>query len=297
MRILMTGASGFIGTALRAQLGSQHEVFGLSRQAPARLNWSDARPVQGIEAIRAPIHAVINLAGENIGARRWSDARKQALRNSRIALTRSLSQQLADQGQRPAVWINASAVGIYGDRPGTVVTESTPPADDFAAQLCADWEAAAADAATQLQVPRLCCLRLGVVLGPGGMLDKLRLPFSLGLGAIMGPGNQHMPWISREDAVMTIVRALGDEAFAGAINAVAPEAADQRKFADTLASVLRRPRLFTAPAPLLRLLMGQMADLILFDQRVEPTQLQAQQFAFAHPTLEAALRWAIQADD
>lgn len=294
MNILLTGASGFIGSALRAQLGSDHHVYGLTRQPPARLNWADATPVQGIDAINAPIHAVINLAGENIGARRWSDARKQALRNSRIELTRSLARQLADQNQHPAVWINASAVGIYGDQPGSVITESTPPGDDFAARLCADWEAAAAEAANRLQVPRQCSLRLGVVLGPGGMLDKLRLPFSLGLGAVMGPGNQHMPWISLEDAITAIVRALSDEAFAGPINAVAPEAADQRTFANTLAAVLHRPRLLVAPAPMLRLLMGQMADLLLFDQRVQPAALQAQQFAFAHPTLESALRWSMQ---
>ena len=297
MNILLTGASGFIGMALRARLGHEHRIFGLTRQASARLNWPDATPVQRIEAIDEPIHAVLNLAGENIGARRWSDARKQALRNSRIDLTHALARQLADQGQRPAVWINASAVGIYGDRPGDLITEDTPAADDFAARLCVDWEAAAAEAANRLQVPRLCSLRLGVVLGPGGMLDKLRLPFALGLGAVMGPGNQHMPWISLEDAVSVIVRALGDEAFAGPVNAVAPEAADQRKFADTLAAVLQRPRLFVAPAPVLRLLMGQMADLLLFDQRVQPTQLQAQQFAFAHPSLESALRWAMQPND
>lgn len=297
MNILLTGASGFIGSALRARIGDQYRIYGLTRQAPTRLDWRDAHAIQRVEEVDGPVHAVINLAGENIGARRWSDARKQALRSSRISLTRALARQLADQGQQPAVWINASAVGFYGNQPETAVTEETPPGDDFAAQLCADWETAATEAASLLQVPRLCCLRLGVVLGPGGMLDKLRLPFALGLGAVMGPGNQHMAWISREDAVTTIVRALSDEAFVGAVNAVAPEAIDQRRFADTLASVMRRPRLFGAPAPILRLLMGQMADLLLFDQRVQPARLQAHQFAFAHPTLESALRWALQSDD
>lgn len=296
MNILLTGASGFIGTALRARLGNEHRLFGLSRQAPARLNWTDATPIQRLEEIGAPIHAVINLAGENMGARRWSAARKQALRSSRIDLTHALARQLADQGQQPAVWINASAVGIYGNRPGEVVSETSPPAEDFAARLCVDWESAAGDAASRLGVQRHCCLRLGVVLGPGGMLDKLRLPFSLGLGAVMGPGDQHMAWISLEDAVSAIVRALNDEEFSGPINAVAPEAANQRRFADTLAAVLHRPRLFVAPAPLLRLLMGQMADLLLFDQRVEPACLQARQFAFAHPTLESALRWSVRVD-
>lgn len=294
MNILLTGASGFIGTALRECLPPDACVFGLTRQPAASVAWTNTIPIASVAEIDQPLDTVINLAGENIGSQRWTQTRRQQLRDSRIVFTERLGRALHQQGQRPAVWINASAVGYYGDRPDAEVDEQQPPGKDFAAQLCADWETAATEPAAELGVARLCVLRLGVVIGPGGMLTKLRLPFSLGMGAVMGPGPQHMAWVSHADAVRVLLQAIRDDTFHGVYNVVAPEAVSQRRFADAFAQVLRRPRLLQLPAPILRLLMGQMADLLLFDQHVIPRKLRDLGFEFEHPQLVGALRAALR---
>lgn len=292
MNILLTGASGFIGSALRARL-HEHRVYGLTRQAPSALNWEHGIPIRGVESITEPVDAVINLAGENIGARRWTQARKNVLRESRIEFTRRLAQQLRHCGQRPRLWINASAVGYYGDRPGLPVNENSAPAQDFAAELCADWEAAAHQAADELQVSRRCILRLGVVLGDGGMLSQLHWPFRLGLGAVMGPGPQSMAWISLDDVCAVIGTCLADSRFEGTMNLVSPTTTTQREFAHGLGRQLGRPVWMRLPAPVLRILMGQMADLILFDQQIQPRRLQQLGYDFQHPELQSALTAAL----
>lgn len=296
MNILLTGASGFIGSALRAHLHA-HRVYGLTRQKPAELNWAHGFPVRSVESITEPVEAVINLAGENIGARRWTDARKSALRQSRIDLTRRLAQQLRNCGQRPKLWINASAVGYYGDRPGQPLDEDSAAAQDFAAQLCSDWEAATHHAADELRVSRRCILRLGVVLGRGGMLRQLQWPFRLGLGAVMGPGHQHMAWIGLNDVCSVIETCLADSRFDGTMNLVAPTTNTQQEFAKGLGNQLGRPVWMRLPAPVLRILMGQMADLILFDQQVQPWRLQQLGYQFQHPHLDSALAAALKPHD
>ncbi len=292
MNILLTGASGFIGSALRQRLPAGDRVYALSRR-PQRLRGGGI-PIAAVAQIDAPLDAVINLAGENIGARRWSAARRRALRESRIDFTGQLGEQLAAAGQRPTVWINASAVGYYGDRPGVALTEAAPAGRDFAAQLCADWEQAAAIAAQRVGATRLCLLRLGVVLGAGGMLARLRLPFALGLGAVLGPGHQQMAWIGLDDGVEVLSRALRDPAYSGSFNLVAPQTLSQQDFAAALARALRRPLLLRLPAPVLRLLMGAMADLLLFDQQVLPARLQRLGFEFRQPDAGTALRALLQ---
>lgn len=296
MNILVTGASGFIGRALCAQLQSDHRVFGLCRRPPSPPLPSRVVPVFALAEIDAPLDAVINLAGENIGAQRWTASRRQVLRASRIGFTAQLGTALAARGQRPALWINASAVGYYGDRPGAVLAEDVPAADDFAARLCVDWETEARAAAQRVGARRLCLLRLGVVLGGGGLLAQLDRPFRLGVGAVMGPGHQHMAWISLDDVVAALRGALVDEAYDGVINLVAPQAVRQRDFADALARALHRPRWLRLPAAVLRPLLGQMADLVLFDQQVLPARLQALGFSFAYPELASALRRAVHRD-
>ncbi|ORE87344.1 hypothetical protein ATO7_09892 [Oceanococcus atlanticus] len=286
MNILLTGATGFIGQALLARLQA-HRVWCLVR-GPATLP-AHARAIHDVAQIDQPLDAVINLAGENIGARRWSAARKQALRDSRIALTQALGQALQASGQRPAHWINASAVGFYGDAPGRVLDERSPAGDDFAAHLCADWEDSARRAAGEA---RLVIVRLGVVIGDGGMLDKLRWPFRLGLGAVMGPGPQHMPWVALDDAVAAIVQTLEQSQFQGVYNLVAPEAVSQRAFAQALGRAVHRPVLWRFPRPLLRIMMGEMADLVLVDQQVRPARLLDAGFAFRYPRVDAALEAA-----
>ena len=287
MNILITGASGFIGRQLLAQL-QQHQLWCLVRGA-TRLP-SPARSVTRVEQVDQSIDMVINLAGENIGAKRWTRGRKQALRDSRIGLTQQLGQALDQAGQKPAHWINASAVGFYGDRPGCTLDEQAAPGTDFAAQLCHDWEHSAAQAAHDA---RLVILRLGVVLGPGGMLDKLRLPFRMGLGAVMGQGSQYMPWVALEDAVAVIVKAVNDVHMQGVYNLVAPDSVTQYGFAMALGQALQRPVLMRFPASMLRLMMGEMAELVLVDQKVSSRRLADAGYVFAYPDIERALDVAL----
>ena len=295
MRIFLTGASGFIGRALQQRLGAAHELLLHFRREPKPGDVLAGEVVRGLDSIPGPLDAVINLAGENLGAKRWSESRKAELRSSRIDFTQQLAAALDAQGLQPKLWINGSAVGYYGETQGRVHTEEDGPGEDFAARLCVDWEAAAAAACTRLGVERLVCLRLAVVLGPGGALAQMRLPFQLGLGAVMGPGAQHMAWVHRADVTGVIARALEDERYRGAFNVVAPQRATQREFARTLAQVLRRPLLLRAPAPALRLLMGEMSTLLLTDQEIAPARLAEQGYRFGHPELAGALEQALAA--
>ena len=272
MNILITGASGFIGRQLLAQL-QQHQLWCLVRGA-TRLP-SPARSVTRVEQVDQSIDMVINLAGENIGAKRWTRGRKQALRDSRIGLTQQLGQALDQAGQKPAHWINASAVGFYGDRPGCTLDEQAAPGTDFAAQLCHDWEHSAAQAAHDA---RLVILRLGVVLGPG---------------AVMGQGSQYMPWVALEDAVAVIVKAVNDVHMQGVYNLVAPDSVTQYGFAMALGQALQRPVLMRFPASMLRLMMGEMAELVLVDQKVSSRRLADAGYVFAYPDIERALDVAL----
>ncbi len=293
MNILITGASGFIGQALTAALAADHLVFGLSRSPPAPGADPRVRWLQQPEELNAPLNAVINLAGENIGAGRWSAHRKQALRDSRIAFTRQLLQALADSGQQPSVWINASAVGYYGSQPGMTLSEDSPAGTDFAAQLCADWEQTVTQAPS-LQQCRIVLLRLGVVIGPGGgVLAQMKLPFALGLGTVLGPGHQHMPWVSRTDVVRAIQTALTDSTYSGPLNLVSPQPQTQAQFSNALAGALHRPRFLRLPTPILKLLFGEMSTILLADQRVKPTALDARGFTFREPMLADALENAL----
>lgn len=294
MNILLTGASGFIGQALQRHLGEEHQLFLHFRREPRPAEVHAGTPIRTVAQVPCALDAVINLAGENLGAARWTAARKQALRDSRIRFTEQLTADLKAASQAPPLWINGSAVGIYGNAPGRTLDESAAPGDDFAAQLCQDWEAAARAAAAALGTQRLVLLRLGVVLGPGGALAKMLPPFQFGLGAVIGPGQQHMPWISRDDVLQVIGRCLDDATLHGPLNLSAPEMASQRHFAKTLGRALRRPVLFTAPAPLLRLMLGEMSSILLVDQQVSPLALANAGYRFRHPHLLGALQAALR---
>lgn len=294
MNILLTGASGFIGQALQRKLGADHQLYLHFRREPRPNEVHAGTPIRQAAQIPDALDAVINLAGENLGAARWTAARKQALRDSRIGFTEQLIADLKGASQAPKLWINGSAVGIYGDAPGRHLDESAAYGDDFAAQLCQDWEATAQQAASELGAQRLVLLRLGVVLGPGGALAKMLPPFKFGLGAVIGPGQQHMPWISREDVLQVIQRCLDDSKLQGPLNLSAPEMASQRHFAKTLGQALHRPVLFTAPAPLLRLMLGEMSSILLVDQQVSPLALANAGYRFRHPDLLGALQTALR---
>lgn len=295
MHLLLTGATGTLGRPLCADLlRSGHQLTVLSRQAPERVRalcgaavevWSD------LAAWTPPRHfdAVINLAGEPIADARWTAARKARLRDSRIALTEQLLQRIAAAERRPAVLLSGSAVGWYGDGGERVFTEAAPAAQDFAARLCADWEAAARPA--EALGVRLCTLRTGLVLARrGGLLARMRLPFSLGLGARLGDGRQWMSWIHEDDWRELTLWLLAHPQARGPFNLTAPQPVTNAEFTAALAAALHRPALLAAPSWALKLAAGEMAPLLLGGQRVLPEHAAALGFHFRHPSLAGALR-------
>lgn len=292
MHDLITGGSGFIGRALcRALLDDGHRVTVLTRN-PQRAQHCVPDGVHCIDTLDglSGIDTIYNLAGENLSAGRWTTARKQAFRDSRVAFTERLVGWIRGLEVRPKVLVSGSAIGIYGTHGDEIVTEQTPPGEDFAATLCRDWEAAAREA-TAVGL-RVCTPRIGIVLGvDGGALAKMLTPFRLGLGGPMGRGDQWMSWIHRADLV-ALLQWLGQTPSAhDAFNATAPEPVRNRDFAVALGRALHRPAVLPTPAPMLKLLFGEMAEaLLLSGQRVLPRRAHETGFMFHHATLDAALR-------
>ena len=294
-RVAVTGSSGLIGSALLPRLEREgYGVVRLVRRRPqpgsADVFWDpdggqvDAAALEGV-------HAVVHLAGENVGSR-WTEEKKRRIRHSRVEATHLLCQALAKLQRPPEVLVAASAVGIYGNRGDERLTEESPPGSDFLAGVVRDWEGATR-AASDAGI-RVANLRFGVVLSAkGGALEKLLTPFRLGAGGPVGSGRQWMAWLSRADAVEIIVRALKDGAVRGGVNAVAG-AVTTAELARTLGRVLHRPALVPVPAFALRLMFGEMADeTLLTSQRVEPRRLEQLGHSFHHPDLESALRAGI----
>jgi len=288
MQVLITGGTGFIGRALARELLAQgHAVSVLTRNRPRAASTLPAGAV-AVEALAglAP-QAVVNLAGENLGAHRWNAARKRAFVDSRAGTTLALVEWMKSLPQVPQVLVSGSAVGYYGARGDETLTEEAAPGREFQSELCASWEAAA-QRAEALGV-RVCRIRIGIVLGPGGALAAMKLPFQFGLGGHLGSGSQWMSWIHREDLVSLIVWLLLGEARAGAYNATAPQPATNREFARALGASLHRPVLFPMPALAVKLLVGEMAHLLLTGQKVLPARAQAEGFRFRYPDLRSAL--------
>jgi uncharacterized protein (TIGR01777 family) len=292
MRIAITGASGLVGTPLAAGLEADgHGVLRLVRREPA--GESEARWDRDLgPATFSGVDAVVHLAGENIASRRWSAAQKDRIRSSRVDGTARVARALAQAAPSggPRTLICASAIGWYGDRPAEVLDEESGPGKGFLGEVCAEWEAAA-DAARDAGV-RVVHLRFGVILSPeGGALAKMLLPFRLGAGGRIGPGNQYMSWITARDAVRAVRHAIDHEELSGAMNAVGPHPIQNVEFTRTLGRVLKRPTIFPLPGPIARLALGEMADaLLLADVRVLPRRLEQSGFDFAEPRLEEALR-------
>ncbi|MDE2150087.1 MAG: TIGR01777 family oxidoreductase [Gammaproteobacteria bacterium] len=290
MRYLITGGSGFVGRALCSDLcAAGHEVAVLSRSPRrARRRLPDSVRTVGTFEEVSGAEAVVNLAGENLAAGRWTPARKQALRESRIGTTRRLVQWIGNLTDRPQVLVSASAIGYYGARGDEAVDESTPPADDFPARLCRDWEAEA-ERAADLGV-RVCVLRIGLVLGSdGGVLARMLPAFRLGLGGPIGSGRQWMSWIHRQDLVSAIRWCAERAQPRGANNATAPNPVTNLEFARALGRALHRPALLPVPARLLKLALGEMATLLLTGQKVLPERLLAEGFTLRYPRLDDAL--------
>jgi uncharacterized protein (TIGR01777 family) len=297
MRVLVTGATGFIGRALVPVLQREgHAVVAWARsesRARARLG-ADIETVDAVSSLDQlartleQCDAVVNLAGEPILGGRWTAARQRTLRDSRVGFTERLVQAIAAAGRRPRVLVSGSAVGYYGDRADETLTEDSARGIGFLANICQDWEAAAR-AAEGLGL-RVVTLRTGVVLGrDGGALAQMLPPFRLGLGGPVGSGRQYLSWIHLHDLAAIVAAALVDERMRGAVNGVGPEPVTSRDFAKALGRALRRPAALPTPALALRLIFGQASEVLLASQRVVPAALHRLGFPFAFPTLDAAL--------
>jgi uncharacterized protein len=293
MNILVTGASGLIGTALVSSLASSgHEVTRLVRGQPTSegktARWDPMAGTIEAGAIEG-VDAVVHLAGENI-AERWTSAKKAKIRDSRVKGTQLLCETLTRLSSPPKTLVSASAIGYYGDRGDAVLTEDSPPGQGFLSEVCRAWEAAT-EPARQHGI-RVVQLRLGVVLSAkGGALAKILPPFRLGLGGVLGSGQHYMSWIALDDAVGAIQHAIATDALQGPTNAAAPRAVTNQEFTKTLGNVLGRPTAIPLPAFAARLMFGEMADeVLLASARIQPTKLVASGYQFRYPELEGALR-------
>ncbi|KMQ74218.1 TIGR01777 family oxidoreductase [Marinobacter subterrani] len=292
-KILITGGTGFIGQVLcRELLAGNHELTVFSRQKAESVKACCGR----VEAVRdlqqlwshPGFDAVINLAGEGIADKRWSEARKQQLRDSRIATTESLVNVIRSWGRAPEVLVSGSAVGFYGDQGPDIVTEDTRPHDEFTHRLCRDWENAAL--ALSEDGVRVCVSRTGVVAGPGGgFLERMVLPFKLGLGGRIGSGTQYMPWVHRDDVVSALIWMMETSDASGPFNVASPNPVTNAEFTRCLGKVLHRPTLFPVPAPLLKAGLGEMSRLLLGGQQAIPAKLSSAGFQFRYSDLEQAL--------
>jgi len=292
MKVLVSGSSGLIGSALVARMRTRGvEVVRLVRppipSSDGAIRWDprtgeiDAARLEGFDA-------VVHLAGESI-AGLWTTARKKRIHESRTRGTKLLCGALAGCAKRPRVIVSASATGYYGSRGADVLGEDAPPGNDFLARVCRDWEEATGPASAR--GIRVVCVRTGLVLDPrGGMLARLLIPFRLGLGATIGSGEQYMSWLTLDDLVSIYVFALENEGLSGPINGASPNPATNREFTRVLARVLGRPVPFRIPAAVLRLAFGEMADCaFLASERAVPARLLDAGFRFADPDLREAL--------
>ncbi|MGR9088014.1 MAG: TIGR01777 family oxidoreductase [Gammaproteobacteria bacterium] len=300
MKILVTGGTGFIGSALVRSLTAQgHEVTVLSR-TPHTIAQRCGPGVAELASLNFMhpddrYQVIINLAGAPIFDALWTDARKKLIRDSRIGLTEQLVDRIGRMSVKPELLISGSAIGYYGDQGDTILTEQSKTRPDFSHQLCADWEAAAQKA--EAYGVRVCLIRTGLVIADGGgLLQRMLLPFRCCLGGPIGNGKQWMSWIHRQDWIHIALRMMSDSTMRGAYNATAPNPVTNREFTRILARCLNRPALFPAPALVLKTLLGEMSELLLGSQRVLPERLQNTGFQFQYPDLESAIRQALSAD-
>lgn len=293
MRIAIAGGTGFIGEPLVRQLvGKGCDVAVLTRdpsnvRAGRGVEWHPPKPGAWDDEVRAA-DVVINLAGENIGEGRWTDSRKRRLVESRVEPTGALVTAMREKPDARRLFLSVSAVGYYGLHGDETIDEAAPAGDGFLAEITKRWEAAAREIG---DAARLVVLRFGVVLDrDGGALAKMLLPFRFGVGGPVGSGEQWMSWIARDDALRAIQWTIDNPNALGAYNVTATEPVRNRDFARALGRALHRPSLMPVPAFVLRTLFGEMADQVLLGgQRVVPTRLQREGFAFSYPEIQGAL--------
>lgn len=289
-KVLITGATGFVGKALGAQLVEQgYEVLALVRKkgqaVPFRgkaITMDQVAEVQGL-------HAVVHLAGESI-AQRWSEAAKKRIIESRVETARKLRRALGSQ--KISLFISASGVGYYGDRGDEKLVENSATGDDFLAQVCQEWEKAAHE--FEAVAERVVVYRFGLVIGKGGVVEKMAPPFKLGLGGNLGSGQQWMSWIHLADLVNLIAHAIESKSIKGIYNAVSPEPVRNEEFTKMLAARFGKKPFFAAPTFALKLALGEMAEMLLGSQRVSARKVLDSDFTFRFPALAAALADAIR---
>ncbi|MEU6271422.1 TIGR01777 family oxidoreductase [Streptomyces populi] len=291
-RIVIAGASGLIGSALARSLSAEgHEVVRLVRReprSPHEIRWDPQR--QRIDAVGLiGCAAVVNLAGAPVAGRPWTRAYKRMIRDSRVLGTATLAEAVASLDEPPRVFVNGSAIGFYGDTEDRAVDESAPPGTGFLPSVCVEWEEAAAPA--QEAGVRTVLARTGLVVArEGGAWARLIPLFRAGLGGRMGNGRQYWSYIALHDEVAALRHVIDTESLSGPVNLTAPDPLTNGEITDAMGRVLHRPTLLTAPAPLLRLALGDMAEDVLGSQRVLPTRLLESGFTFAFPSIEGALR-------
>jgi uncharacterized protein (TIGR01777 family) len=296
MKLVIAGGTGFIGSALCARLRERGDSLTLLSRSPrppgladaSWVQWDPASPKNLKEVVEGS-DGVVNLAGEPIAARRWTPAQKERIRQSRLLSTRALVGAIAEAEAKPKFLINASAVGYYGARGDELIREEAPPGSDFLSRVCVEWEREAKGA--EEHGVRVVCLRTGIVLGRGGgALAKMVPPFRFFVGGPLGNGRQWVPWIHIEDEVGLILFLMERPEASGAFNGTAPNPVTMRDFARALGKALNRPAWAPVPAFALKLLLGEMAEMLLSGQRAVPARAQALGYTFRYPTIDEALR-------
>lgn len=286
MKVLVSGATGFIGHSLvDALLAAGHEVFALVRKLNVRLNpHATQLTLDSLDTETTHFEAFINLAGEGIADKPWNDHRKKILYESRVTLTKQIQAKLSSS---PQCVISMSAIGFYGSNTNDEFDENSQPTSGFAHELCSTWESAARAFAEQKA--RVVIFRLGVVLGHGGALAKMRPSYLMGLGGKIGSGDQWFSWIHKHDVISAIITALADETYNGTYNLTAPYSVRQKDFAKSYAKSLNRPAIFTIPNFVMRLMFGEMSELLTMGPKVIPKRLTEAGFEFRFEKIDDAL--------
>lgn len=292
--VAISGATGLVGTELSSLFREEGKsVLAISRREGAAyddtIRWDPSSGLTNPARLES-VDAIVHLAGENIAGGRWNETLKRKIRNSRVEGTRNLVKSIAAVEKRPKVLVSASAIGFYGDRGAAELTESSESGTGFLSEVCQEWEAEA-DAAKALGL-RVVKIRIGVVLSPkGGALAKMLLPFKMGLGGVVGSGNQYWSWIGLEDLTRAIAWCVNNDSVEGPVNAVSPTPMTNKDFTKGVGKALSRPTIFPLPGFMAKIVLGEMAEsLLLSSTRVMPDALTKSGFEFSHPELVGCLK-------
>ncbi|MEP2617226.1 MAG: TIGR01777 family oxidoreductase [Marinomonas sp.] len=287
MVILLSGSTGFIGHVLRQRLlENNHKIYALVRKEKSNIDADiEQVTIDTLNTIDIQFDVFINLAGENIAAKPWTEKRKKILYSSRVDLTENIRKQLKYSPKRV---ISMSAIGFYGTTRNGIFNENTTPVPSFTHNLCKAWEGAALQFSSD--ATSVVIFRLGVVLGLGGALDKMRLPFKLGLGGPIAGGKQWLSWVHIDDVLKAIMEAMTDPSYNGVYNLVAPQFTDQKSFALNYGQSLKRPAFIPTPKWLMTLLLGEMASLLTEGAKITPYRLEQKGFNFEFNHLNKALK-------